>query len=128
MSTRLLSKPGSRHTITDDLESHFFVLMWTALHWVKHDRAGRINMEFIFDQQRPDLNGDVKGGGGKAEMYGGRDDELHDVEFACKPFNGLFWDLWMLFGDYLIERRKRASRKEPGEEPKYDLKLEPPLI
>ncbi|KAF9784080.1 hypothetical protein BJ322DRAFT_1125579, partial [Thelephora terrestris] len=36
MSTKLLSIPGSRHAITDDLESHFFVLMWTAMHWVRH--------------------------------------------------------------------------------------------
>ena len=122
MSTRLLTKPGSRHTITDDFESHFFVLTWTALHWVKHDQAGRINMKYIFDEQRlDDLDGIPKGGAGKVSMYGDRDAELQDVEFACKPFNELFWDLWILFGDYLTERRRRASRKDPGEEPKYDL-------
>ena len=131
MSTRLLTKPGSRHTITDDFESHFFVLMWTALHWVKHDQAGRINMKYIFDEQRlDDLDGIPKGGAGKVSMYGDRDAQLHRVKFACKPFNALFWDLWMLFADYL-EQRQRALRKEesgPGEEPECDFELEPPLI
>ena len=130
MSTRLLSDPGSGHTITDDLESHFFVLMWTALHWVKHNQAGQINMEFIFDQQLPAPDGTVEGGAGKEVMYGSKKRALRSVMFACKPFDGLFWDLWMLFADYLA-RRQRASRKEepgPGEEPKSNFELEPPLI
>ena len=118
MSTRLLTEPGSKHTITDDLESHYFVLMWTALHWVKHDQsAGLIDMEYIFDQQRPLPNGIVEGGVGKERMYRHRHSKLNDVEFACKPFNELFWDLWVRFGDYL-EDRLRAGRKkvpDPGE-------------
>jgi hypothetical protein len=69
MSTRQLTNPGSRHTITDDLESHYFVLMWTALHWVKHNEPHRpcIDMENIFDQQRPmpDCDDIVEGGAGK---------------------------------------------------------------
>ena len=124
MSTRLLTSPGSRHTIADDLESHYFVLMWTALHWVKHNRSGDpcIDMEHIFDQQRPLPSGVVKGGVGKEEMYRSRGSELQEVEFACKPFNELFWDLWTLFSGYLIQRweafRKRGS--SPGEYPKQD--------
>ena len=121
MSTRLLSHPGSKHTITDDLESHYFVLMWTALHWVKHNQPDDpgINMEFIFDQQRPLPGGIVRGGLGKKEMYESKDLELREVEFACKPFNELFWDLWTLFSEYLAQRvaacRKRGSG--PGEYP-----------
>ena len=116
MSTRLLATPGSRHTITDDLESHFFVLMWTALHWVKHNRPGnsKINMEYIFDQQLPYVDGIVMGGAGKVRMYESKN-SLCKVEFTCKPFNNLFWGLWMLFSEYL-ERRRRAARMEvPGE-------------
>jgi hypothetical protein len=72
MSTKLLTIPGSRHTITDDLESHYFVLMWTALHWVKHNQPDPcIDMENIFDQQRPvpGRGGIVEGGAGKLGMY-----------------------------------------------------------
>jgi len=128
MSTRLLTTPGSRHTISDDLESHYFVLMWTALHWVKHNRSGyrpRIDMEHIFDQQRPFSGEIVKGGGGKVEMYGSRESELRDVEFACEPFNELFWDLWTLFSEYLEQRRTAFRKRDsgPGEYPKQELNV-----
>jgi hypothetical protein len=116
MSTKLLTNPGSKHTITDDLESHYFVLMWTALHWVKHNQPVDpcIDMEHIFDQQRPSPGGIVKGGGGKVEMYGSRESELREVEFACKPFNELFWDLWTLFAGYFIQRLVAAGKRDPG--------------
>ena len=123
MSTRLLVNPGARHTITDDLESHFFVLMWTALHWVKHNRPGRpgIDMEFIFDQQWQYGNGIIKGGAGKTQMYDSRETELCKVEFPCKPFNDLFWDLWELFAKYLLDRKRAARENELGEPFKLEL-------
>ena len=124
MSTRLLTSPGSRHTITDDLESHFFVLAWTALHWVRHNQPGRIPMEYIFDQQWPPVDGSdiIMGGAGKVQMYGSRD-FLHGVEFACQPFNELFWDLWKLFARYLAQRRETAWKGDsgPGEYMKWYL-------
>jgi len=111
--------PGSRHTITDDLESHYFVLMWTALHWIKHNRPGNlfIDMEYIFDHQRPLANGIVKGGAGKAAMYDSKDSELREVQFTCKPFNELFWALWRLFTKYLARVRDALSEENlgPGE-------------
>ena len=121
MSTRLLANPGAKHTITDDLESHFFVLMWTALHWVKHNRPGhsfiKIKMNFIFDEQRSGADGNIKGGAGKTQMYDSRDGELCGVEFSCKPFNDLFWGLWVLFSEYLDKRKKAKRMGEPGEYP-----------
>ena len=123
MSTKLLMDPGSEHTITDDLESHFFVLMWTALRWVKHNQAGRIDMEYIFDYQWQGLDGVVKGGAGKVLMYGGRNAKLRRVEFTCKPFNALFWDLWLLFAGNLTQRWKAGVEQNPGpgEYPERDL-------
>jgi len=117
MSTRLLTaRPGSRHMITDDLESHYFVLVWTALHWVKHDQAGSpwINMERIFDQQQPLPDGTVQGGMGKERKYRTRDTELREVKFACEPFNELFWDLWMIFAEYLAQRLEHLRWGKPG--------------
>ena len=119
MSTRLLESPGSRHTITDDLESHFFVLMWTALHWVKHDHPDDpyVNMEYIFDQQLPIPGGTVQGGAGKVRMYRSMESGLCEVEFACEPFNELFWNLWTLFSEYLTQRwmATRKRNLKPGE-------------
>ena len=128
ISTRLLADPGSKHTITDDLESHYFVLMWTALHWVKHNQPDypSIDIENIFDQQRPLSNGIIMGGTGKIVMYGDRKSLLREVEFTCKPFNDLFWDLWTLFGEYLDQRRKAARKRssDPGEYPKQDVNFD----
>ena len=121
MSTRLLTRLEPRHTIADDLESHYFVLMWTALHWVKHNRSGChpcIDMEYIFNYQRQLANGTVKGGAGKVEMYESRGSELHEVEFACEPFNELFWDMWTLFAGYFLQRWD-ASREEDSGPGKY---------
>ena len=116
MSTRLLTSPGSRHTITDDLESHYFVLVWTALHWVKHDQAGSpwINMERIFDQQQSLPDGIVQGGIGKERMYRTEDTELREVKFSCEPFHKLFWDLWTIFSEYLAQRLEHLRRKKTG--------------
>ena len=125
MSTRLLTDSGAKHTITDDLESHYFVLMWTALRWVRHNKPGdsAIDMEHIFDQQRLLPGGIIKGGAGKVEMYGSRESELHEVEFSCRPFDELFWELWMLFAGNLAQRREAARKRTPGpgETPKQDL-------
>ena len=117
MSTRLLAaRPGSRHTITDDLESHYFVLMWTALHWVKHDQAGSplLSMEHIFDQYRSRPDGIVQGGMGKERMYQTMDTGLREVKFACEPFDKLFWDLWTIFAEYLAQRLEHLRRRKPG--------------
>jgi len=78
--------------------------MWTALHWVGHDKAGEIDMELIFDQQRPLPLGIVDGGLGKMSMYKSGQKELHNVEFSCSPFDKLFWSLWELFSEYNKQR------------------------
>ena len=126
MSTRLLTIPGSQHEITDDLESHFFVLMWVALHSVEHNRTTgdeRINMEYIFDQQWQNFDGIVRGGAGKTQMYLTEDALLLGVGFACKPFNDLFWGLWNLFSNYNISRSLAHKRREPGERSTMQLTL-----
>ena len=76
-------------------------------------------MEYIFDQQRPLGGGIVSGGSGKIEMYGSKRSELRGVRFACKPFDGLFWNLWLLFARYLGQTReaKQVEDSGPGEYP-----------
>ena len=102
--------------------------MWTALHWVKHNQPDypSIDMENIFDQQRPLSNGIIMGGTGKIVIYGDRKSLLREVEFTRKPFNDLFWDLWTLFGEHLDQRRKAARKRssDPGEYPKQDVNFD----
>ena len=116
MSTRLLTNPGIKHILTDDIESHFFVLMWAALHWVKHKQSDQssINMEFIFDHQWSGPTELPMGGAGKGQMYGNKR-ILCNLEFACKPFNDLFWSLWQLFAGYFAERVVASVKGAPGE-------------
>ena len=125
ISTRLLECPGSKHTLTDDLESHFFVLMWAALHWIEHDQAGEIDMKLIFDQCRPLPHGIVDGGMGKSEMYKNEQKELHEVEFSCKPFNKLFWRLWGLFSEYNMQRWAASTKLRGGSKFDRDLDGDP---
>ena len=107
-----------RRTITDDLESHFYVLMWMALRWVEHNQPGHpdIKMEYIFDQQRPCAGRPIAGGQGKFMMYGYRN-SIRGVEFSCKPFNDLFWDLWNLFAHYFLDRQWAMLKEKPGRWP-----------
>ena len=121
MSTKLLECPGSKHTLSDDLESHFFVLMWAALHWVEHDKAGEIDMELIFDQQRLLAYGVIDGGIGKTSMYLTDQMELHGVQFSCKPFDKLFWRLWELFSQYNKQRWAASSKRRGRSDSDEDL-------
>jgi hypothetical protein len=91
--------------------------MWTALHWVQHRTDRKIDMAYIFDQQRPSPEGIVDGGLGKMAMYARKDALLRGVEFACEPFNKLFWDLWALFAGYLTKRWEAGQKGDPGEHP-----------
>ena len=86
VSIRFLTEPGSKHTITETLESHYFVLMWTALHWVRHNRSDDsfVDMEHTLGQDRPLPSRIVEGGVVKEGMY------RNDIEFASKPLNELF--------------------------------------
>jgi len=99
--------------------------MWAALHWIEHDKAGEIDMKLIFDQQRPLAHGIVDGGMGKSEMYKTKQKELHRVQFACKPFNKLFWRLWELFSDYNKQRWIAPGKWEGDPDSDVDLDEDP---
>ena len=95
--------------------------MWVALHWVEHDKAGKIDMNHIFDQYRLSPNGTVKGGYGKLEMYVSKEDVLLEVQFSCEPFNNLFWKLWDVFSSYNMQRRSVGSGAEAASRPESSI-------
>ena len=93
MSTELLHTPGKVHTLYDDLESHFFVILYNALHFLKHVRPPGLNMESIFDDAFiSPVTGFHYGGRGKRGMY-----DSHDFTFESKPLTGLICALLELF-------------------------------
>ena len=99
MSTRLLSVQGKVHELSDDLESHFFVLLFEGLHFVKHNKPDDILPRGIFDQS--DVNpetGSHKGGQGKAFLYSGVIPTMSKkLAFTSKPFTTLVRELYRVF-------------------------------
>lgn len=94
MSTALLSTPGKIHELSDDLESHFFIMFYVSLHFVKHDKPSGLEMKFIFDQAVVSQGtGTHRGGGGKAFMYGSG----LKVKFSNEPITVLVRGLLTLF-------------------------------
>lgn len=99
MSTRLLSVQGMVHELSDDLESHFFVLLFEGLHFVKHNKPCGIFVQEIFDHIYVDSNtGNCSGGQGKAALYSGGFGLINRrLEFTSKPFTTLIRGLYRLF-------------------------------
>ena len=108
MSTALLSTPGKVHELCDDLESHFFVILYTSLHFLKHVRPPGIRMKFIFDDAFiSPVTGSHRGGEGKMAMY----DKI-EFNFESEPLTDLICALLELFRslkDYIA--RKSLRRK-----------------
>lgn len=101
MSTRILSVPGKIHELCDDLESHFFVILYNALHFIKQcDGSPKLDMEGIFDQSHVFRStGQHSGGMGKESMYS----KSFPVKFTSKRFTKLIhslFSLFALFSDY----------------------------
>jgi len=99
-----LLDPKKPHEISDDLESAFFVLMYYALHYVKHNKKEEdIDMQDLFDQDTTKALGGQQyavGGKGKLDMYS-RDEGVADLKFLSKPLTDLFWDLHYLFNTFV---------------------------
>jgi len=90
---------GKAHELSDDLESHFFVLLFEALHFVEHSKPYGIYMENIFDQFCVDPETGKHGGGeGKMALYTGKVAIINNqLNFTSKPFTTLIRGLYRLF-------------------------------
>ena len=111
MSTQLLSTPRKIHDLSDDLESHFFVILYNALHFVEHDEPSDLDMKHIFDQSTIcRKTGAHRGGGGKKNMY----DEGFHVVFTSKPFTVLILALFELFATLKDYHTAKARGKNPA--------------
>jgi hypothetical protein len=107
MSTELLEKPTKMQNISDDLESAFWVLLYHALRFVKHNQtSANIDMGFLFDfGLRKEVGGKMRsvGGQGKRVMLTGPGDWA-DLEFESSPLTWLFKELHKLFEQALLYR------------------------
>jgi hypothetical protein len=133
MSTLLLSKPHKIQNLSDDLESHFHVLFYTALRYSPHNLISRLEclMQTFFDDYRIQRDGTVIGGVGKSAEFNNRAQTSELQWPQCLPLT--YWiDDTMdaveeLLNHHCIVRhaRKRATLKgESYSEPDgSDLKL-----
>ena len=117
MSTRLLSVQGKVHELNDDLESHFFVLLYQALHFVEHNQPDDIFPDTIFDQVHVDpKTGNHTGGQGKASFYATNLVTMNEqLEFASKPFTTLVRGLYQIFTSLQDYHCAKSRKKNPDE-------------
>jgi len=115
MSTRILSVQGKIHELSDDLESHFFVLLFEALHFVKHNKPYGIVMKNIFDQVDVDPEtGNHGGGEGKMALYSGKFDVMTlQLGFTSNPFTTLIRGLYRLFRSLHRYHDAKKDETEP---------------
>jgi len=116
MSTRLLRVHGKVHELSDDLESHFFVLLFEALHFVEHNKPHGVFMQEIFDHVNVDPEtGHHTGGGGKVIFYStGSPIVNHRLEFTSKPFTTLIRGLYRLFKSLHQYHAAKEDDTEPS--------------
>ena len=116
MSTRLLRVHGKVHELSDDLESHFFVLLFEGLHLVEHNSPGGVFMQEIFDHVNVDpKTGNHTGGGGKVILYStGSPIVNHQLEFTSKPFTALIRELYRLFKSLHQYHTAKEDDAEPN--------------
>ena len=118
MSTRLLSSVGgSVHELNDDLESHFFVLLFEGLHFVEHNKPNGIYVDAIFDQVHVNSEtGNHYGGQGKGFLYAGTITVMNNLlEFTSKPFTTLIRGLYRLFATLFIYHAVKNRQITPNE-------------
>ncbi|KZT19813.1 hypothetical protein NEOLEDRAFT_1141577 [Neolentinus lepideus HHB14362 ss-1] len=107
ISCKLLRNPTTRHTLQDDLESSFWVLLYACLCLLRsslptNDRLSRV-LKDIFDNAswHEDLRFWVGGDGKIAVIKEARyifgDNAYPAIKFAPDPLNSLVFDLWFLF-------------------------------
>jgi len=117
MSTQLLTVRGKVHGLSDDLESHFFVLLFESLHFVEHNKPHGIFTESIFDHIDVDPETGSHGGGiGKVALYTSKFDIMDKrLKFTSKPFTTLIWGLYQLFVSlhhYCSAKRRKRNPDE----------------
>ena len=98
MSTRLLTVPGKVHELCDDLESLWFVFLYEALHFVKHNEPPGIDMHTIFDHINIcQKTGAHTGGLGKRDLYSFGQRVVANIAFTSQPFTTLIGEMYLLF-------------------------------
>ena len=108
---------GKVHELNDDLESHFFVLLFESLHFVEHNKPYGIFLQNLFDQVNVDPEtGNHSGGEGKVSFYSSKFIIMNEqLKFTSKPFTTLIRGLYHLFTSLHEYHVAKDKKKNPDE-------------
>lgn len=97
MSIHILETPNRRHTVLDDIESVYWLLLYCALHWLPHDDPN-FDMQ-LFDEQikqhRPNLPPLIVGGDKKGNFL--IKSRYRRLQFESRPLQELLQELGHAF-------------------------------
>ncbi|KAG6874953.1 hypothetical protein C0993_011410 [Termitomyces sp. T159_Od127] len=114
MSYLLLSGHHDAHTIQDDMESFFYVMLYFGLRYLQHNYARRVPslLKFIFDYEDFDKNGSAIGGVGKGSLIMNSDIALGDnFKFSSGPFQRWFeWSIKAI-GEWIRHCKLTTSQR-----------------
>lgn len=119
MSILLLQNPGKRHSLLDDIESCYWLLLYMSLHYFKNS-ATRFNLA-MFDEFAEDEDED----GVTHHIGGTRKDSfinsglIENIEFACKPLQTVLRDFGFILNRF-HSNRVGAGRGEQAQTKQYE--------
>jgi len=122
MSARLLLNPHKPHELQDDLESFFFVVLFNALRYTKHNlvSAGTSKPFFFLDSfeaffaGRVEDDGTAVGGMAKADLFLTEGQTLKNIKmiplkFASKPLQKWYRAQLLPFGQWYRHHRQQED-------------------
>ncbi|KAI0338501.1 hypothetical protein BDW22DRAFT_1432523 [Trametopsis cervina] len=99
ISARLLMNPAERHSLLDDIESCFWILLFMSIHYFKHNDPGfKVGM-FEEREFRLHRNGTHYWFGGDAKHSFLTSQELQALEFECRPLGMVIQEFGILLSD-----------------------------
>ncbi|KAG6895020.1 hypothetical protein C0993_010299 [Termitomyces sp. T159_Od127] len=102
------------HTIQDDMESFFYVMLYFGLRYLKHNCARDVSLllKFIFDYEEVDIKGSVLGGYPKISLITNFNEQLGDnFKFSSSPFQ--IWFEWTVkaIGEWIRHCKLTTSQR-----------------
>ncbi|KAG6812402.1 hypothetical protein H0H92_003083 [Tricholoma furcatifolium] len=107
------------HSIQDDIESFYYVMLYCGLRFLSHNyqRDVRQFLHKIFDQEEFGADGKVYGGDGKALLLVGLTFEGLDFKFTTEPFH-YWWDgTRKAVSEWFAYCRQKSSNANANAEP-----------
>ncbi|KAG6810142.1 hypothetical protein H0H92_013135 [Tricholoma furcatifolium] len=120
MSCLLLRREALVHSIQDDMESFYYVMLYYGLRFLSHNYKKmevRQLLHEIFDQEKHGANGKAYGGDGKALLLVGLTFEGLDFKFTTEPFDH-WWDgTHKAVSEWFAHCRQKSSNANTNAEP-----------